>query len=309
ERGDETPILLFVSGFILLGLLVVGKRWAFAAVFALMMIGHGGLATLQLSADGARSRSYFGVYAIEHTGDGLRRLVHGTTMHGQQWLDPERRRDPTAYYGRSSGAGLALAAAQGAESVGIAGLGIGTLSCYRQPGQDWTFYEIDGRVARYSQDGVFSFLPDCAPDARIVIGDARLELAAEPDGRFDTLVIDVFTSDAIPLHLLTEEAFATYRRVLSEDGLLLVHVSNRYLHLEPMVSALAREGGWSGIMRRDPGESDTGLSASDWVALSPSGERIRSLEQASPLPWEPLAPPVERPWTDDHASLVSLFRF
>ena len=308
ELGLQSQILLFVGGLIVLGIVLIGKRWAFAAVFALLMLGHGGLSTLELSAAGARSRSYFGVYSVEDSG-GMRRLTHGTTMHGQQWLEPGRSKQPTAYYGRSSGAGIALADAAAGESVGIAGLGVGTLACYRKPGQRWTFFEIDPEVARYSRNRTFTFLADCAPDARIVIGDARLELAEEPAGALDVLVIDAFTSDAIPMHLLTQEAFETYGRALSDDGLLLVHVSNRFIDLAPMVAALAQTQGWHGRMRRDIGNPPEGQSASDWIALTRGEGRIDRLERSSPYPWDDLPPPSPRAWTDDNASVVPLLRF
>jgi len=310
EETRGTEILVLVSALVVLGLFLVGKRWAFVAVFALMMLGHGGLSTLSLSVEGTRSRSYFGVYAVETSPDGtMRRLVHGTTMHGEQWLDRDRRSEPTAYYGRTSGAGLVLAAAEPGDSIGIAGLGVGTLACYRKPGQAWTFFEIDPLVVRYSRDRTFSFVADCAPDARIVVGDARLELAEEPAGRFDVLAIDAFTSDAIPLHLLTTEAFATYRRVLASDGVLLVHISNRFIDLEPMIAALAHAGGWHARIRHDaPGETE-GLSASDWVMLTGDVERLATIESAEPEAWSPLRAAAPRPWTDDRASFVSLIRF
>jgi SAM-dependent methyltransferase len=307
EQGLGSQMLWPIGVLIVLGMLVIGKRWVFAAIFALLMLGYGGLSTLEMSAAGARSRSYFGVYSVEEKG-GMRRLTHGTTMHGQQWLEPGRSKDPTAYYGPKSGAGIALAQADAGARVGIAGLGVGTLACYRKPGQAWTFFEIDPEVARYSQDRIFTFLADCAPDARIVIGDARLELAEQPAGSFDVLVIDAFTSDAIPMHLLTTEAFETYRRALTADGLLLVHVSNRFIDLAPMISALARASGWHALIRRDPVDPAETLAASDWIALGRTRQRIEQLE-ASPLPWEDMPPPSRRAWTDDNASLVPLLRF
>jgi SAM-dependent methyltransferase len=308
ELGLGSQILWLIGALVVLGVLVIGKRWAFAAVFALLMLGHGGLSTLETSVAGDRSRSYFGVYSVEDSG-GMRRLTHGTTMHGQQWLEPGRSNEPTAYYGHRSGAGIALADAARGANVGIAGLGVGTLACYRKPGQNWTFFEIDPEVAEYSHDRTFTFLADCTPDARIVIGDARLELAEEPAGSFDILVIDAFTSDAIPMHLLTREAFETYRRALSDDGLLLVHVSNRFIDLAPMVSALAQSDGWHGRMRRDVGNPPEGLAASDWIALAASEGLIDRLERSGPFPWDDLPPPSPRAWTDDNASVVPLLRF
>jgi len=310
EAGNGERILLLVSLIAGIGLLLTGRRWAFAATFALLMLGHGGLSTLALSAEGARSRSYFGVYTVEETEDGrLRRLNHGTTMHGQQWLVPSLRLEPTSYYGRGAGIGLALAAEEAGARVGIVGLGVGTLSCYRKKGQDWTFFEIDPDVVRYSRDGSFTFLRRCAPDARIVIGDARLRLADEPRGRFDLLAIDAFTSDAIPMHLLTTEAFAVYADALENDGLLLIHISNRFIDLAPAVAALAREGGWHGAVRDDGGEMGPGLSASVWIALSRDEARLAALVGESPLPWQDLPQPLPEAWTDDEASILPLLRF
>lgn len=309
EIGLGSQILLLVCMISALGIVLIGKRWAFAAVLALLMLGHGGLSTLELSAMGARSRSYFGVYTVQVSDDGrTMQLTHGTTMHGRQWREASRRHQPTAYYGRSSGAGVVLAQAAPDARVGVAGLGVGTLACYRKPGQSWTFFEIDPQVARYSRDGTFTFVNDCAPQANIVIGDARIELAKGPAKRFDILVVDAFTSDAIPMHLLTQEAFATYARALSDDGVLLVHVSNRFVNLAPMVSALANAAGWSGRMRRDSEGLSEGLSQSEWIVLARSREQLERLESASPLSWEALPPGASQAWTDDSASLVSLLR-
>jgi hypothetical protein len=309
EQGQGESILLLVVAIIAIGLLLIGKRWAFAAAFALLMLGHGGLSTLRLSAEGARSRSYFGVYTVEERPDeGLRRLNHGTTMHGQQFLDPARRREPTSYYGRTAGIGLAMGAAGLEAEIGVVGLGVGTLACYRRPGQDWTFFEIDPAVVRYSQDRTFTFLSDCAPRTRIVIGDARLRLAEEPAGRFDLLAIDAFTSDAIPMHLMTREAFSVYDRALAEDGLLLMHISNRFLDLAPMVAALAEQGGWHGVLRDDT-EHAEGQSASVWIALARDEARLDQLQAASAGTWTGLPPPAAQAWTDDDSSLIALLRF
>lgn len=305
-----TELLALVLAIVLIGLVLLEVRWAYVAVLALLMLGHGGVTTLELSARGDRSRSYFGVYTVEvDAGGELRRLAHGTTTHGQQWLDPARRREPTSYYGRSSGIGLALAGETADARIGVVGLGAGTLACYRKPGQEWTFFEIDPAVLRYSRDGTFTFLADCAPAARIVIGDARLQLAAEPAGRFDLLAVDAFSSDAIPMHLMTQEAFATYGRALADEGLLLVHISNRYLDLAPVVAAQARAGGWHGRMRIDDRDIGPGLTASLWIALSRNPERLARMEGKATKAWSDLPPPARRAWTDENASILPLIRW
>lgn len=309
DEGSGPLILGLVCALVLLGVIFIGVRWAYATVLALLMLAHGGLSTLELSTQQARSRTYFGVYTVsEPDGEGLRQLSQGTTVHGRQWLGQARRREPTSYYGRSSGVGLALDNVAAAANIGIVGLGVGTLACYRRPNQDWTFFEIDQQVLVYSRDGTFTFLSDCAPDARVVIGDARLELAKERR-RFDLLAIDAFSSDSIPLHLMTEEAFATYGSTLAPDGLLLVHISNRFIDLASMVSALAEADGWHGRVRHDVDDLADGLSPSIWIALARDEDRLHRLERASGQPWSDLPAPALRAWTDDNASILPLIRW
>jgi SAM-dependent methyltransferase len=301
------PLVLLIAA---IGVVVLGIRWAFVAVLAVLMLGNGGWSTLQISLEGSRQRSYFGVYALDDVQDGqMRQLSHGTTLHGQQWLDPARRNDPTSYYGHSAGVGIALDHAPANARVGVVGLGAGTLACYRRPGQDWTFFEIDPTVLAYSREGSFTFLADCAPDARIVVGDARLKLAEEPAGRFDVLVIDAFSSDSIPLHLMTEEAFANYRRALDDDGLLMLHISNRYIDLAPMISALAEADGWHGRLRLDMDDLAPGLTPSIWIALARDDAPLIALQRQGKGGWSALPPPARRAWTDDNASIIPLIRW
>lgn len=308
EAGDGETILALFATLTLIGVALVAIRWAFVAVAALLMLGMGGLATLALSLEGERARTYFGVYSVVETEGGrFRQLNHGTTNHGRQWLDPERRSDPTSYYGRSAGIGIALNAAAPDAEIGVVGLGAGTLACYRQPGQRWSFFEIDPQILSYSRDGSFTFLSDCAPDARMVVGDARLELAEERQDRFDLLAIDAFSSDSIPLHLMTEEAFATYGRALAPDGLLLVHISNRFIDLAPMVSALAEAQGWHGRLRFDDENLAEGLAPSVWIALARDEEALARLD--GEYAWEPLPRPARRAWTDNNASILPLIRW
>ncbi|MDG6078595.1 hypothetical protein E3U23_05225 [Erythrobacter litoralis] len=308
EASAGVQILLAAALLILLGTASVGRARLYVGVLALLMLGMGGYATIETSFAGQRSRSYFGVYSVQKSADGaMLRLNHGTTMHGEQWIAPERRLEPTAYYGLGSGAGLVLAAADRDAKVGIVGLGVGTLACYRKPAQDWTFFEIDPQVLRYSRGGPFTFLSSCAPSAKIVFGDARLQLSQQSGETFDVLAVDAFTSDAIPIHLMTREAFAVYGDVLEDDGVLLVHISNRFVDLAPMVSALGREGGWYGLVRDDLGDLPEGLSQSRWIALGRNRTALRDALGSTGGLWSPLPPPREAAWTDDNASLTSLF--
>ena len=319
--GTERILLLGIV--IALGVLVIGLRLGFVIVAAALLLANGGLYNAQLSWEGQRTRSYFGTYSINSSENGrLRWLSHGTTMHGMQLLDQPTR--PISYYGPTSGVGLAFARAPELygphASMGVVGLGTGTLSCYRQPGQDWRFFEIDPTVIGLSKDdGYFSYLDRCAPTVPIRIGDARLTITKSAPGSIDMLAIDAFSSDAIPVHLLTREAFDAYARVLQADGMLLIHISNRYIDLEPVLAAEAEARGWAIAKRSDYAgktEEADGVRASHWVAMSPSAARLRQL--TGPLnpddPFEFTEPdwsPIEsRPgftrWTDDFASIVPL---
>ncbi|PAL20502.1 fused MFS/spermidine synthase [Sphingopyxis sp. GW247-27LB] len=313
---------LWAGAIVAVGLLVIAWRWAYIPVMILLMLGVGGIDTLEKGEHGMRVRSYFGVYTVtDDPAHQQRRLAHGTTLHGLQRTDAAHRLDPTTYYGHQSGVGLTLDAADRLAgpnaSVGIVGLGAGTLSCYRQPGQRWTIFEIDPAMVDIARDpGKFTFLSRCAGDTPIVIGDARLEIAKQPPGRFDILVIDAFSSDAIPLHLLTKEAVGIYARALKPDGILLIHISNRFFDLEPVLAAEAKARGWSAAIRMDPSGQDdefSALTGSNWVALTATSDRMRQLtgglrprdKAQEDGAWVPLE---ERPhfdrWTDDYASTL-----
>ena len=307
---------------LVIGILVIAWRWAFVTVLALLMIGVGGWDTVMESFTATRVRSYFGVYTVsDYPAVNQRRLAHGTTLHGLQRTDPAHRRDPTTYYGHQSGVGLTLDKAEAlagpAASIGIVGLGAGTLACYRKPGQQWTIFEIDPVMVEIARDPAkFTFLSDCAGDTPIVIGDARLQIAQQPAGRFDILVIDAFSSDAIPLHLLTKEAIGIYDRALKPDGILLIHISNRFFGLEPVLAAEAKARGWTSAIRMDPGpmgDEHSDVTASNWVAMTATPQRMQQLtggvrprKDALDLDaWVPLQARsgFER-WTDDYASTL-----
>ncbi len=297
--------LLAFALLVALTVMLAARRWAFVLATGALLAASGGLAQLELSLDGARTRSYFGIYTVRDIAPGKRQLLHGTTLHGEQWLDLGRATRPTSYYGPTSGAGLTLLAAgrlYGERArIGVVGLGAGTLACYHRPGQSWTFYEIDPTVLAFSRRGLFTYLERCAPQARVVIGDARLELAEAPPASLDVLAIDAFSSDAIPLHLLTDEAAGVYFRALAPDGMLLIHISNRYVDLEPVLAALARERRLAASIRKDnPARTD--LAKSNWVALSRDPAKLSALTANGG--WRPLAPPAATLWRDDFASIL-----
>jgi spermidine synthase len=266
------------------------------------------------------SRSFFGVYTVGLRAEGGERiLLHGTTVHGIQLQgSAKRERSATSYYAPPSGVGLALAGAPRLfghhARIGVVGLGTGTLACYARPGQQWTFYEIDPAVVAIARDPHrFTFLSRCLPNVPVRIGDARLTLEQSRPGTLDVLVVDAFSSDSIPLHLLTLEAFETYRRTLAAEGLLLIHISNRHLDLKPVVAEAASKGWTARLRRYSPTEADNAryqYAASVWIALSPSAQTLGALDHASPGAWEPLdRRPGFKPWTDDYASVLPVLRY
>jgi SAM-dependent methyltransferase len=316
---DGPAIGALAIGFVTL--FTIGKRIPYLIGLAGVVLVFGGWDSLKLSMDGdARTRSYFGVYTIrDYPYEGVRTLAHGTTSHGLQIMQPGRQTEPTSYYAPASGIGQALIAlpdimGDGAR-VGIVGLGTGTLACYAKPDQHWVFYEIDRTVIRLARDpSKFSYLASCLPRVPVVLGDARLSLAAAAPGSLDLLALDAFSSDAVPIHLLTREAFDTYGRALGERGLLVVHISNRFLDLEPVIAAAAARGGWTAALLHDVVADDAYDSAfrssSVWVAMSRDPATVGKLINRDSIVaggWRPLMPRAGfTQWTDDFASILPL---
>ena len=312
--GNDLAVTLLMCVLAAIGLLLLINRPAFLVALLAMMLARSGFDTIEQSWEGARERSFFGVYAVRENEDaGYRDLVHGTTLHGRQFLNPAMALAPTTYYTKNGGAGLVLSDAEalvGSNArIGIVGLGVGTLGCYRQPGQQWEFFEIDPVVLEYSKDGHFSFMAQCTPDAPTHIGDARLVLEGMEPGRFDILAVDAFSSDSIPLHLMTREAFAIYRRALSDKGILLVHVSNRFLDLAPMVNGVAQANGLRARILRDPGGSIRGSTPSWWIALAQDEAVLARLPDGETADWIALPDPPKQIWTDDFASILPFLQW
>jgi SAM-dependent methyltransferase len=260
-------------------------------------------------------RNFFGAFYVrDYPSSDARLLVHGTTVHGAQSLSPTLKLMPLTYYAPGSGVADVLKGSS-APQVGLVGLGTGALACYATPGQTYTFFEIDpAMVDLATKSGLFTYVPQCTPKARIVIGDARLTLAREPNGKYDVLVIDAFTSDAIPLHMITAEAFAMYRAKLKPDGVLLVHISNRVLDLKPVLAAVAEAKGWqTRILTFEPDDGITFgqyVTQSVWVAFgAPNLTRAPFDADAALRGWEALpAKPGFRLWTDSYANVLGVVK-
>jgi hypothetical protein len=284
-----------------------------------------------------RTRGFFGVLQITETGGTAagfarqRHLLSGSTLHGVEFVDESDRSPlPTAYYGRATG----IAAAFGGRGedrkrrVGLIGLGIGTLSAYGREGDTFRYYEIDPAVVHIARDsGLFSFLDRSLADVEIVLADARLAIDTEQQESgsqaFDLLVLDAFSSDAIPVHLLTTEAFHLYVKALSDDGLLAVHVSNRHFDLAPLVARMGFAVGLQPLIVQTAAAGNFQSQPSDWILLSRDPSRLRELSQAlrkrarvqklpashvrlrRPRPAELADVPI---WTDDYSDLLGALR-
>lgn len=266
-----------------------------------------------------RERSFFGVLKVTAVDGGkVHRLFHGSTLHGQQDLDPARRRDPLTYFHRSGPIGQvftvhATRPGRAPARVAVTGVGAGSLASYALPGQHWTFYELDPAVVRVARDRrFFTYLGDCrAATLAVVVGDARLSMTRAADGGFDLIVLDAFTSDAIPVHLLTRQALALYRRTLSPGGWIVINITNRYLDLAPVVARLAADARLVSRVRTDdlltPAEKAAGKQGSIWAVLA---ARVADLGAIAHDPrWQtPTAVPGDLVWSDDFTNLLDHVR-
>ncbi|WP_110183366.1 spermidine synthase [Nocardioides solisilvae] len=293
--------LLVVVGVVAVpaGLAVLGSRRPTATVLALSLALAG---SVVLTPDPLyRDRTFYGTYRVAADGD-QHVFSHGTTIHGTQ-LTGERRREPTSYYARQGPVGDVFALGTPAHT-GVVGLGVGTMAAHVGAGQRLTFVEIDEEVVRVASDPrLFTYLADTAAEVEVVVDDGRLALSRAEPGTYDVLVLDAFSSDAIPVHLLTEEAFAVYDRALADDGILLVHVSNRVFDLEPVVAHHAERLGWAAAV--GTGRTDGVGVESLWVALSPDPDHVaRLLERPQ---WREPGTAREA-WTDDFSSVLSVLK-
>jgi hypothetical protein len=288
----------------------------FAATVAfVLLVNH----SVGEQANSVSIRSFFGVAKVSQTSDGQFRLLqHGTTLHGGQRIrdadglpaaiDPP---EPLLYYWDGSAIAQAFDAARavagGPMRIAVIGLGAGTLACRAEPDDTLDYFEIDPAIVRIARDRLlFSFLWVCRPDVPIVLGDARLTLAEAPEGAYDLIVVDAFSSDAIPVHLLTREAMAVYLKKLRPRGLVVLHVSNRHLELASVVAGIAAANGLSARVSdaTDPDEAANPYKYSGTVvAVARREEDFGELAQTPD--WEPMAPdPGQWVWTDDYSNIV-----
>ena len=313
KSGQLTRILLGLPA--LLCYLLVGRPIRFGLAVGAILVASA-LASGIRSPVLYRERSFFGIHSIRLDRDGRYvRLYHGTTVHGMQSLDPARHQEPLAYYYPTGPIGQVFQAlhAQGATPpIALIGLGAGALAAYGASGQEMTFYEIDGAVERLARNArYFTHLRDAdgrGVKLRIVLGDARLRLAQAPDYRYGLIVVDAFSSHAIPVHLITREAVQLYLSKLAYHGLVAFHISVPSLRLEAVLGALARDASLTGLIRYDAADEELGKAPSVWAVLARRQADLAPLAQD--VRWKRLlADPVLAVWTDEFSNLLGILRW
>jgi hypothetical protein len=314
--GDPELLKVVILALVAMSLVLLRDppKSAFAVAMALAMIWL--YPTSETRPETVRS--FFGVHKIYESEDGrFRILKHGSTIHGAQQIEDDDgqpvngRPKPITYYHDKSAMSRVIEAVRvrkgGSLHVAVIGLGTGTLACLSAPGETWRFYEIDLTVIEIARDpNRFTFLSSCAPEVPIVIGDARLTMAKEPDHEFDLIIVDAYSSDAIPVHLATKEAMALYKSKLAPQGVVMMHISNRHLELHSVIEGIAGANGlktW--VWRRDKDESDdvNYVFSSDVVISAQKADDIGALGRDSS--WVLNTPnPTVRTWTDDYSNLA-----
>jgi hypothetical protein len=299
----------------LLGLVVWRRHWPGLAICALLVAICGTFLAGQVRDNSAdtrvMSRNFYGTLSTndavrEAPVDNVRQMYHGAVKHGEQYLAADRRREPTTYYGPTSGIGRAIQSAPpGPRRIGLIGLGAGTLAAYARPGDTVRVYEINPDVFVLA-DKEFSFLADSPARIERVLGDARLALEREPPQRFDVLAVDAFSGDSVPVHLLTTQALDLYMRHLRPGGIVAFHVTNRFLALPPVVERIAAARGLSAALVHDQAENSD-LRSTDWALVARDSATLQRPGLAGwTTPFTPI--PGLRAWTDDFNNLFTVLK-
>lgn len=312
HSGAAARASLVVGGLVLAAYFLRAQKLACAAAFAVLLAGAGfGVGGKGVVLDSGRN--FFGILKVVQSDDGrFHQLFHGTTLHGAQFAERERWCEPLAYYHQRGPLGRVFdLPAKPNRRVAVVGLGAGAMACHEKPGEDWTYFEIDPAVVRAASDGRhFHYLGNCGrAERRIVVGDARLRLMETPNGSLDFLILDAFSSDAIPTHLLTLEAFALYRAKLAAGGFIAAHISSRHFDLRRVMRTQSAAMGWKAYFttRGEPNAETLreGGSESDWVTLMPSGHPLEA--ELRPGEWQSsTGGGLPRPWTDDYSNLLEV---
>ena len=276
------------------------------------MAGLGGIAYFQADDDSPVDirRNFYGVVSVydvdkDDPAQHHFSLAHGIVVHGRQFVAPEKRRQATSYYAPNTGVGKALSYFQGSPDlrIGAVGLGVGTVAAYARAGQTVRFYEINQAVQSLAEK-YFTFLSDCLGKSEIILGDARLSLEREPAQHYQVFVLDAFSGDAVPAHLLTKQAFAVYLRHLNPDGVIAVNITNRHLNLAPVVLALAEEYHLHPIrIFSEPNQAQLSYRA-DWMLLTRNEAFVAATPSSPPPNTSKRTAPLL--WTDHYSNLFQI---
>jgi spermidine synthase/MFS family permease len=309
----ELPIALIACAILML-IVIEYRSWRFTiavgfAVTVGVILAADAYVTSYKSASLVMVRNFYGGLRVQEyekgTIDETRMLVHGTVDHGMQFTAPDRQREHITYYGPESGVGLAINALRHSSlRVGVIGLGAGSLASYARPGDVFRFYEINPLVEKIARIN-FTYLSDCRGKTETIMGDGRLSLEREPNQQYDLLVIDAFSGDAIPVHLITKQAMELYFRHLKPTGILALHITNTHLDLEPIVDSLSRALGKEAILIENERDEENKVYSSNWALVS--SQPITSpkiIEAAEELETRPDL----RVWTDDYSNLFQILK-
>ena len=309
--------LAIAAGVILAGLRGGRLRGRITALgvetLALILVGYLAFQSRQLTAGYlVTARNFYGALRIRDSGPptdfaATRTLTHGTINHGEEFLNPARRDLPTTYYGPNTGVGIAIREKQkaGTVRVGVIGLGTGTIASYGRLGDYFRFYEINPLVLRLARTD-FHFVGDCKARLDVAMGDARLSLEREAPENFDVLAVDAFSSDSIPVHLLTREAILLYFRHLKPDGILAVHISNRYLNLQPVLLGETRATGKVARVVDTEDDEATDVFGATWVLMTSPATGFDAGEIEHSAEIDPKK--YVRLWTDDYSNLFQILK-
>lgn len=250
-------------------------------------------------------RNFFGVLRVSHNAElNVNAITHGTTLHGLQSLDEGKRLVPQAYYGPLVWVRNELFKHDSQQPLAVIGLGAGTLACIGRKSETIDFFEIDPAVIHVAENpNYFTYLKDCPPKKNIILGDARLKLGEMPDHRYAMIMVDAYNSDSLPLHLMNREALQVYRTKLATGGVLLFHITNRHLNLEPVLGTLAKDARLSALVTHsNPKKKHALLLSSRWIAMAENAETLQPLYE-NPA-WKPLPSGTGAVWTDHYSNIL-----
>ncbi len=289
------------------------RRWMFAVIATIGLVLSMGI-SWNLGKDSLYwGRNFFGVVRVVNTKYNYRIMTHGTTMHGAQPTIPELELLPISYYYKKTSVGDVFRIVDeipGPHKIAGLGLGAGSIACFRKAGRSIDFFEIDPEVVHVAENPeYFTYLSNCGTPYEVFLGDGRLKIAERPDSLYDMIFLDVFSSDNIPVHVMTVEAFEIYKKKLKPDGLIVMNISNRYLDLRPVLSAIAREIGYTVVFKATKaGIIDEGKIPYTGTIFAVMSKDSKALDPFRAVRWEELPVPESKPaWRDDYANIVGAF--